>query len=69
MRFIIDSVFGSIYSQVVKARPHINNEVGSLDQPEHLTLSLDMFPCYRNILNEISERCFSLPKVCIVNYK
>lgn len=65
MRVIIDTVFRTIYSMVMKARPDIVDETGSIDEPKHLELSLDMFPCYRNILNKISESCFSLPKVCI----
>lgn len=64
MRSIIDTVFRNIYSKVMKARPDIVEETGSIDEPNHLELSLDMFPCYRHTLNKISESCFSLPKVC-----
>ncbi|VVC37946.1 Peptidase C13, legumain [Cinara cedri] len=62
MRLIIDSVFRAIYSKVVEARPDIQSEIGSLNKPKHRSLTLDMFPCYRSILNKISESCFSLPK-------
>lgn len=68
MRLIIDTVFRKIYSMVVKSRPDIKEEIGDVDNPKHLDLTLDMFPCYRSILNKISETCFSLPKVRIVNY-
>lgn len=67
MRSIIDKVFRLIFSKIVKAIPNIKNEIGELDTPKNLDLSLDMFPCYRSILNKISENCFSLPRVRI-NY-
>lgn len=63
MRNIIDNVFRIIYSKIAKAIPNIKNEIGELDSPKNLDLPLDIFPCYRNILNKITESCFSLPRV------
>ncbi|XP_027844283.2 legumain-like [Aphis gossypii] len=62
MRLIIDRALRKIYSMVAKARPEIMSKVGNFDKPNHLDLSLDMFPCYRSILNKITESCFSLPR-------
>ncbi|XP_060847426.1 legumain-like [Rhopalosiphum padi] len=62
MRLIIDRALRNIYSKVAKARPEIMSKVGNFDEPNHLDLSLDMFPCYRSILNKITESCFSLPR-------
>ncbi|KAL4100790.1 hypothetical protein QTP88_020819 [Uroleucon formosanum] len=62
MRPVIDSVLRNIYSEVVKARPDVNSEIGNYDEPNHLKLNLAMFPCYRSILNQITESCFSLPR-------
>lgn len=66
MRLIIDKIFRTIYSKVVKARPDIREKIGEFDEQKFLVLRLDMFPCYRNILNEITERCFSIPQVRIM---
>lgn len=68
MRSIIDNLFQAIYSKVVKARPDIKKEIGYLDKSKRHRLTLDMFPCYRNILNKISESCFALPKVSIYDF-
>ncbi|CAH1731446.1 unnamed protein product [Aphis gossypii] len=62
MRSVIDSVLKNIYSEVVKARPDIKSEIGDFSEPNYLKLNLSMFPCYRSILNQITESCFSLPK-------
>ncbi|XP_001943941.2 legumain [Acyrthosiphon pisum] len=62
MRLIIDKALRTIYSKVVKARPEIISKVGDFYEPNHLELSLDMFPCYKSILNKITESCFSLPR-------
>jgi hypothetical protein len=62
MRLIIDSVFQDIYSRVQKLRPDIQEKIGELDDPKHLKLQMDVFPCYRSILNKITESCFSLPR-------
>ncbi|XP_026821008.1 legumain-like [Rhopalosiphum maidis] len=62
MRSVIDSVFQNIYSEVVKARPDIKSKIGDYDEPNYLQLNLSMFPCYRNVLNQITESCFSLPQ-------
>ncbi|VVC37944.1 Peptidase C13, legumain [Cinara cedri] len=61
-RLIIDRVFNDIYSMIVNIRPEIKNEIGELQQPKNLKLTLDMFPCYRSIMNKITESCFSLPQ-------
>lgn len=66
MRLIIDSVFRSIYSKVLEARPDIQKEIGGLDNLKGQRLRLDMFPCYRNIINKISDSCFSMPKVSVI---
>ncbi|VVC37948.1 Hypothetical protein CINCED_3A012616 [Cinara cedri] len=58
MRFVIDNVFREIYLSVVKLRPKIMSDIGTFDKPEFLKLSLDMFPCYRSIVNKINENCF-----------
>lgn len=65
MRIIIDRVLKKIYTGVLKFKPDIKNEIGQFDEPEHLDLSLDIFPCYRSILNNITESCFSIPRVRI----
>lgn len=65
MRLIIDKVFRAIYSKIVKAIPKIKNEIGELKAPKSLNLPLSMFPCYRSIINKITENCFSLPRVRI----
>ncbi|XP_025192744.1 legumain-like [Melanaphis sacchari] len=62
MRLIIDRTLWNIYSMVAKARPEIMSKVGDFDEPNNLELSLDIFPCYRSILNKITESCFSLPR-------
>ncbi|XP_015367844.1 PREDICTED: legumain-like [Diuraphis noxia] len=62
MRSVIDSVLRNIYSEVVKARPNIKSEIGEYHEPKYLKLNLAMFPCYRSILNKITESCFSLPR-------
>ncbi|XP_022166863.1 legumain-like [Myzus persicae] len=62
MRSVIDSVFRDIYSEVVKERPDVKSEIGEYDEPNNLKLNLAMFPCYRSVLNLITENCFSLPK-------
>ncbi|XP_060858673.1 legumain-like [Metopolophium dirhodum] len=62
MRSVIDSVLRDIYSEVVKARPDVKSEIGNYDEPNYLKLNLAMFPCYRSILNQITESCFSLPR-------
>lgn len=63
MRFMIDRVFRDIYARVMESRPDIREEIGDPFHPENLKLTLDMFPCYRSILDKISENCFSLPRV------
>jgi len=65
MRSVIDSVLRNIYSEVVKARPDVKSEIGDYDKPKYLKLNLAMFPCYRSILNQITESCFSLPRVSV----
>ncbi|XP_008181646.2 legumain isoform X1 [Acyrthosiphon pisum] len=62
MRSVIDSVLRNIYSEVVKARPDVKSKIGDYDEPKYLKLNLAMFPCYRSILNQITESCFSLPR-------
>ncbi|KAL5236595.1 hypothetical protein ACI65C_004005 [Semiaphis heraclei] len=62
MRSVIDSVFRKIYLEVMKARPDIKSEIGEYDKPNNLKLNMAMFPCYRSILNQISDSCFSLPQ-------
>lgn len=66
MRLIIDSVFQDIYSEVKKLRPDMVEKAGEIDEPKHLKLDLNVFPCYRSILNKITESCFSLPRVRIL---
>lgn len=65
MRTIIDSVFHGIYYRIADARPDIIEKIGNFNNLKPLKLKLDMFPCYRSILNKITESCFSLPQVCI----
>ncbi|KAF0723962.1 legumain-like [Aphis craccivora] len=36
--------------------------IGDYGEPNYLKLNLSVFPCYRSILNQITESCFSLPK-------
>ncbi|KAF0758289.1 legumain-like [Aphis craccivora] len=62
MKSVIDSVLKNIYSEVVKARPDIKSKIGDYGKPSYLKLNLSVFPCYRSILNQITENCFSLPK-------
>lgn len=68
MRSIIDSVFKNIHSMVLNARPDLKDAIGDIDKPNNLSLTMDMFPCYRSILDKISKICFSLPQVRKVNY-
>lgn len=65
MRNTIDTVFRNIYLEMFKLRPDVVDEAGTFDEPTNLDLSLDMFPCYRNIVTKITESCFSVPKVRI----
>lgn len=65
MRTIIDGVFYSIYYKIADAKPNIIEKIGDLNKPKPLKLKLDVFPCYRSILNKITESCFSLPQVRI----
>lgn len=67
MRLIIDSVFRSIYSKVLEARPDVQKEIGGLDQLKAQRLTMDVFPCYRSIINKISDSCFSMPRVSMVS--
>lgn len=66
MKSIINNVFYGIYSSVMMERPEIQEQVGEFDQPKDLKLSLDVFPCYRSIVNKISESCFSVARVCTI---
>lgn len=63
MRAIIDIVFKNIYSMVVSERPDLKYMMSDREKLNHLRITLDMFPCYRNILDKISKTCFSLPEV------
>lgn len=69
MRLIIDTVLRKIYSNTVHMRPDIKKEIGEFDEPQNLNLSLEMFPCYRSILNKITETCFSMAQVRIERAK
>lgn len=66
MRSIIDYTFKDIYSKVMTETPEIKEIIGEYDSPKNQRLSLDMFPCYRSILNTFSENCFSLTEVRII---
>lgn len=66
MKSIINKIFHGIYSLVMVERPEIQEQIGQFDKPKDLSLSLDMFPCYRSIVNKISESCFSVAKVRII---
>lgn len=68
MRFMIDKIFQNIYSKVMELRPDICGKIGNPFRPANLKLTLDMFPCYRSILNKISENCFSLARVRNIVY-
>lgn len=63
MKSIIDNVFREIRLLVIKAKPEIENLIGEFDQPKNLDLTLDMFPCYRSLIDKISKSCFSVPRV------
>ncbi|VVC37939.1 Hypothetical protein CINCED_3A023572 [Cinara cedri] len=60
MRSIINNIFRDIYSKVLTATPEIKEIVGEYDAPHNQQLTLKMFPCYRSIINTISDSCFSL---------
>lgn len=62
-RIIIDRAFQNLYTRIVKAKPDIKDKIGEFHQPKNLDLKLEIFPCYRSILNKITESCFSLPQV------
>lgn len=66
MKSLINNVFHGIYSLVMMERPEIQEQIGQFDKPNNLSLSLDMFPCYRSIVNKISESCFSVARVRII---
>lgn len=65
MRLIIDDLLREIYLIVLEIRPDIKDKIGEFDKPKNLQLSLSMFPCYRTIINKITETYFSMPRVRI----
>ncbi|XP_050426907.1 legumain-like [Adelges cooleyi] len=77
---LADKIMNEIYKKVVKEMPEVAAKIGTLEKPAHLKLNMDMFPCYRSIVNHISEKCFSFLKnrqvqinifanICVVNEK
>ncbi|XP_050426905.1 legumain-like isoform X2 [Adelges cooleyi] len=80
MKQTIDKIMNEIYKKVVKEMTGVAAKIGTLEKPAHLKLNMDMFPCYRSIVNRISEKCFSVLKngkvniimfanICVVNEK
>lgn len=62
MKQILDRVFNEILQGVIKQWPELIYDIDKLKQiPGNLPLNI--FPCYRQILNHITNNCFSLSKV------
>ncbi|VVC45938.1 Peptidase C13, legumain [Cinara cedri] len=62
MRKIMDRVFNGILQGVVRKFPNFNN-INLTELREYPSrLPLDVFPCYRQTLDQITKNCFSLPK-------
>jgi len=60
MRRNLDKIINAIFRETVKQWPIFDtNELEDIPN----SLSLNVFPCYRQTLNSITENCFSLPRV------
>jgi len=60
MRQNVDKIINTILREIVKQWPIFDtNELKDIPN----SLPLNVFPCYRQTLNSITENCFSLPKV------
>ncbi|XP_050527225.1 legumain-like [Daktulosphaira vitifoliae] len=62
MKQVIDAIFFKMYNRIVEALPALSFKIGTIETPAPLKLSIDVFPCYKNIINTISSNCFSLAK-------
>ncbi|XP_050426914.1 legumain-like [Adelges cooleyi] len=58
----IDYVLRTIYTKLISETPELAAEIGEYEKTARLQLTMNAFPCYRNILDNISEKCFSIPK-------
>ncbi|XP_050426906.1 legumain-like [Adelges cooleyi] len=59
---LADKIMNEIYKKVVKEMPGVAAKIGTLERPAHYPLNMDMFPCYKSIVNRITEKCFSVSK-------
>lgn len=58
----IDTILNNILQGVIKRWPSFVGDVNEFKEvPGHLPLAI--FPCYKQILNDITKYCFPLPKV------
>ncbi|XP_050426915.1 legumain-like [Adelges cooleyi] len=58
----IDHVLRTIYTKLISEAPELAAEIGEYENTAPLQLTINAFPCYRNILDNISKKCFSIPK-------
>ncbi|XP_050426910.1 legumain-like isoform X3 [Adelges cooleyi] len=56
----IDYVLQTIYTKLVSEMPKLAAKIGEYENIVPMQLTMNAFPCYRNIVDTISEKCFSI---------